>query len=1224
MLKDLQFSPNSFLRAAFAGIFLLVSGYLMAQIPSPTGINGSTSLFTGGPLGTAVSTVTVTPPTVQGCVQYGINYQSNLNGFYVTTTGSCVTPFGPASMWSNPTLSGGNKTVTLTMPSTSVTGCVGVATRNWPNPTLTVTITSPNPAHVWSVNTGTGVISAPVSFGGGSLVFTVNETINGSGGAQVNSVDLSGCSGLFHECSSLNWGWYNGVAPANDNCANAVNIAALPFSSTVTSNACATDDGPTSTCTSGAPFKNLWYRVTGICGTMTASTCGANTNFDSEIAVFSGSTCGGLTSVGCNNDNGPSCAGTKSSITWTATAGTTYWISVGSPTNAAQTGNFQLDVTASPFTSSVAPTGITGVNSICNGSSTTLTVAGGSLGTGAAWEWFTASCGGTPAGTGTAITVSPSTTTNYFVRAAGTCNTTTCASQIVTVNPVVNASVIVFSSANPICAGDLVTFFAFPTNGGTAPAYQWKVNGFNVGTNSSNYSTTTIANGDVVTCVMTSNAPCVVGSPATSAPITMSVNPSLPVSVSVVASDTTVCPGTLVNFLALPNNGGPGPVYQWQVNGGNVGTNNPFFSSSTLNNGDIVTCRLTSNAGCATGNPATSAPITMVVALPPTPTITPVGTASFCTGGSVTLSSSAPSGNVWSNGATTPTISVNSAGSYTVYAIASGCTSLVSTPTVVTENPIPPTPTITAGGPTTFCNGSNVVLTSSAAAGNVWSNGDLTQNSTITASGSYTVYAVVAGCTSAVSAPTVVTVNPIPATPVITPAGATTFCTGGSVSLGSSGTSGFNWSTGATTQTINVNTSGSYTVFVVELGCTSAVSTPVVVTVNPIPATPTITASGATTFCPGDNVVLTSSGLTGNNWSTGATTQAITVSAGGSYTVFVVELGCTSAVSLPTVVTVNPTPPTPTISASGPTTFCAGDSVTLTSSGASGNNWSNGATTQAINVLNSGSYTVYVVELGCTSAVSLPTVVTSNPIPPTPTITASGPTTFCAGDSVVLNSSAGSGNVWSNGATSISTTIFASGTYSVFEVALGCTSATSTPIVVTVNPIPAAPFDHAFGSNSLLYRRQRDPQLQLSCWKYLEHRSQHAGNNGQYCWNFHCFCCRIGLYLGRLVASIHHGKSDATYANRHRFWTYDILCRRQRGPHIQCDFRQCLEQWRLNAFDNHHHLRHIHCCGSGLGLLLSSFQPNGRHGQSNSRHANDYSQRPNHCLRRRYGHAYIE
>jgi gliding motility-associated-like protein len=91
-------------------------------------------------------------------------------------------------------------------------------------------------------------------------------------------------------------------------------------------------------------------------------------------------------------------------------------------------------------TSSVPSSVSASVNPICQGNSTTLSVVGGYLGNGATWEWYTGSCGGTSAGSGNSISVSPSSNTTYYVRAEGGCNITGCASLLVnvTVPPTVN------------------------------------------------------------------------------------------------------------------------------------------------------------------------------------------------------------------------------------------------------------------------------------------------------------------------------------------------------------------------------------------------------------------------------------------------------------------------------------------------------------------------------------------------------------------------------------------------------------------------------------------------------------------------------------------------------------------------------------------------------------------------------------------------------------------
>ena len=149
--------------------------------------------------------------------------------------------------------------------------------------------------------------------------------------------------------------------------------------------------------------------------------------------------------------NGTS-AGTGDNVTVSPTATTTYYVRYNGTCNTSTCAT----VTVTVNTLSAAPTGATGTMVICNGSGTTLSVSGGSKGTGATTEWFTGSCGGTSAGTGDAITVSPTATTNYYVRYKGDCNTTTCAMITVTVNtrPVLSCPAnIIVNNTTGLCSG---------------------------------------------------------------------------------------------------------------------------------------------------------------------------------------------------------------------------------------------------------------------------------------------------------------------------------------------------------------------------------------------------------------------------------------------------------------------------------------------------------------------------------------------------------------------------------------------------------------------------------------------------------------------------------------------------------------------------------------------------------------------------------------------------
>jgi hypothetical protein len=192
----------------------------------------------------------------------------------------------------------------------------------------------------------------------------------------------------------------------------------------------------------------------------------------------------------------------------------------------------------------------------------------------------------------------------------------------VKVNPILPVSVYIAASpGTTVCPGTIVSYTATTTNGGAMPTYQWRKDGTNIsGASNSTYTSSALANGNLITCILTSNAACVTGSPATSNTLTMTVA-YLPVSVSIAASPgTTVCPGTSVTFSATPINGGTAPTYRWKKNGNNISgaTNSTYTCIATSSyNGKTITCALTSNDICSPGSQATSNTLTMTVAYLP-------------------------------------------------------------------------------------------------------------------------------------------------------------------------------------------------------------------------------------------------------------------------------------------------------------------------------------------------------------------------------------------------------------------------------------------------------------------------------------------------------------------------------------------------------------------------------------------------------------------------------
>jgi uncharacterized protein (TIGR02145 family) len=166
----------------------------------------------------------------------------------------------------------------------------------------------------------------------------------------------------------------------------------------------------------------------------------------------------------------------------------------------------------------------------------------------------------------------------------------------------------------------MVTFTAIATHGGLTPTYQWKVNGSIAGTNNAIYSYMP-ANGDIITCILTSSEACATTNPVTSNQLVMVINQTLPVSIAIAASPNPFCTGASVTFTGTPSNGGTSPFYQWKVNGANAGANASILTYNPAGN-DSVQCLLTSNLVCFSGNPAMSNKIIARGVNPPVVTFT--------------------------------------------------------------------------------------------------------------------------------------------------------------------------------------------------------------------------------------------------------------------------------------------------------------------------------------------------------------------------------------------------------------------------------------------------------------------------------------------------------------------------------------------------------------------------------------------------------------------------
>ncbi len=706
-------------------------------------------------------------------------------------------------------------------------------------------------------------------------------------------------------------------------------------------------------------------------------------------------------------------------VNLTANTGIAYKWSTGATTssiNVTTTGNYSVSVTQSGGCSTTSSAiAITASNSIpatisasgpatfCSGGLVTITASSGS-----SYKWSNGAT--TPS-----IALSSSGTYNVTVTQLGGCSSTSSA-YVVSVLPL-PTNAVTTSGALTFCQGGSVNL----TASASLSTYKWSTGATTASINAS-------SSGSYLVTVTGSN-----GCSSVSSSYVVSSTPSVPSTITA-GGPTTFCIGGNVTLTA-----NAGSAFLWST-----GATTASISVSTSGNYAVS---VTQSSGCS----SSSSPLSITASNAAPATVTASGTTTFCQGGAVTLFASSGSNYLWSNGATTSSISLSNSGTYNVTITQAGGCSSVSSQTSVVVNAIP-SQTVNTSGPTTFCQGNSVTLFATATSSTFkWSTGATTASIIANTSGNYNVTITGAnGCSiQSIVIPVTASSN-VPAT--ITTSGSTTFCVGGNVTLTANSGTAYLWSNGSTSSSINVTTTGSYTVRVSQLGGCSATSVATTVT-SSSSAPATITASGPIVFCQGSSVTLTANTGSSYLWSTGATTASITTVSSGNFSVTVNQLGGCNGVSPITNVNAITNIPA-SIIANGPLTFCGGGSVILNANSGSAYLWSNGATTSSITVNTTGSYLVTVSQNGgCTSIAPSVSVNASSGSSTPATVSPSGSVSICQGGNTTFTASTGSIYLWSTGATTASIIATSSGNYSVTVTQSGGCSAVSTPSTLLVNPI---------------------------------------------------------------------------------------------------------------------------------------------------------------------------
>ena len=542
--------------------------------------------------------------------------------------------------------------------SYSVTNVAG-ATYSWTTP-AGATITSGQGSNAISVDygstAGTVVVTASTSCGTSSASLVVNLSPNLTLSVSPNNPSICpGSTTTLTASGATNYTW----SPSTNLSATSGSVVVANPNSTITY----TVDGASGTCTGSTTVQvtvagNLSINVTPASATICPSATTA--------LIASGAT--NYTWSPASSLNNPNSA----SVTANPSSSTTYTIvgedsgCTGSTTVQVVVSN-NLGITASPSSSTICPLG-----------SATLTVSGATN-----YTWSPSSSINNP--NSSSVIANPSVSTTYTIDGENNgCTGSTTVQVIVSNSLVVTVSPVTAT----ICPGGTVTLNA---SGGTS--YTWSpssglsgTSGASVVANPSTASSYTVVGADAAGCFGSA---------------TVNINVANNLGVTATPSSTTICPGSNVTLSA---NGAT--TYTWSPATGLSSTSgSTVIANPTVN----TTYTVVGASGACTGT------TNVTVSIGNSPTIT-VNNATICSTQNTILSASGATSYTWSNGATTPTISVSpsTTDTYTVTGIVNGCTGYTISTVSVT-----PTPTLVLSHDTSIIYGNSVPLL--AGGGNTYS-----------------------------------------------------------------------------------------------------------------------------------------------------------------------------------------------------------------------------------------------------------------------------------------------------------------------------------------------------------------------------------------------------------------------------------------------------------------------------------------------------------------------
>lgn len=606
----------------------------------------------------------------------------------------------------------------------------------------------------------------------------------------------------------------------------------------------------------------------------------------------------------------------------------------------------------------------------------------------------------------------PAVTTTYTVQATNAIGCTD--SDQITVAVGTLTGLTASASQQTICQGATVQLNA-SASGGTGLTYSWTGSGI----------ATPGAASTTATPSATTTYTCTVTEPSTgctrSASVTVNVNTGYNVSAG---PDVHLC-STLGHQLQVTHNV-PQGVISWQP-AANLNAANIIAPSIQVDQSATYTVTVTDANGCSVSD-----------AISVTRPFDGVGTDSTvvrCADDIPMLQAPATADSyLWNDGSELSSFQPSAAGAYTVTMTdADGCS--ISTTFDLVLNPLP---VVELGADQALCGVSSLQLVAGPSGPTyTWDHGATGASTTITSSGTYAVTALTAaGCMARDSV--TITLSPVPLDVLVD----VVACSTQDVTL-DAGNPGsiFLWNTGANSQTLDVATSGTYSVQVTNAQNCSATFDATVTISEP----PVVDLGDDRAICTGTSTTLANAGNLPNQlWSTGATSASIDVNSAGIYWLEASSGSCVvrdsiliSLLALPADVLTD-------------ITQCRDNPATPVAGGPENSYvWSTGATTASISITASGTYTVQVTDpTGCTATHDVVVQLTAPPV-----VELGPDTVLCEGQVLQLDAgNPGASHLWNTGAQTRRLNVTQAGTYSV-TVDNGCVR--SDAITVQFNPSPA-------------------------------------------------------------------------------------------------------------------------------------------------------------------------